>query len=156
MSDREGERLRERKRGQTSSNTNWNKWMFCHRHRNQVGFGTGASEVPKAQLASLKCMVQTVRILNIDWVCLNGSPRLTWVVRCATLIFIRHVFICIYYCFAYNLLCRWKMFVREMRIYWLLPLSFSRYLSIWLSFISVSVYLAILLPVPHEFYKRRA
>lgn len=44
---------------------------------NQVGFGTGASEVPKAQLASLKCMVQTVRILNIDWVCLNGSPRLT-------------------------------------------------------------------------------
>lgn len=44
---------------------------------NQVGFGTGESEVPKAQLASLKCMVQTVRILNIDWVCLNGSPRLT-------------------------------------------------------------------------------
>lgn len=54
-----------------------------------------SAEVPQALAASLKCMDQTVRILNID--CL-AAPGCLPIQRIVAVIFICHDFICIYYC----------------------------------------------------------
>jgi len=74
--------------------------------------------------APLKCMVQTVRILNIDCSNVLVTDAESYVVCCV--IFMRHVFICIYYCSASGCLCTktYNLFAgemlhaaREMKIY---------------------------------------
>lgn len=88
-------------------------------------------------------MVQTVRILNIDWVRIDGGIGelpllllLCWRTHlsrslCGAVIFMRHVFICIYYCFAYNLLAGGKFSARNENLSTALPLSLTLFVCVY-------------------------
>lgn len=111
-------------------------------------------------------MVQTVRILNIDWVRIDGGigelPLLLLLLLCwrthlsrslcGAVIFMRHVFICIYYCFAYNLLAGGKFSARNENLSTALPLSLTLFVCVYVrvfvclfaSVISVSACLELL------------
>lgn len=70
---------------------------------------------------------------------------------CGAVIFMRHVFICIYYCFAYNLLAGGKFSARNENLLTALPLSLSLcvcvpvFVCLFASVISVSACLEFLL-----------